>query len=167
MSLYRIMVPAAMIGLVFASGSFAQNRQHRRAVRADRPYQSAAINPYMASVGYRGTATTGDVQTLAQAYKTLESADHDYQGHRVKAMEAIKKAARLIGQRFGTVAGTGAGTGVGKVKEQQTLSDSQLRRAVQQSLQQVRTTVGGRKQQLAVSHINEAIRRLDVALSIK
>jgi len=159
---HRFIPHAVVIVLAFASASLAGNRHHRNAVRANRPY-TPAVAPYAANVGYRGTATTGDVQTLTQAYSTLASADHDYQGHRVKAMHAIRKAARLMGSK---IAGDGKAQGKGKGQEQQTLSDSQLR-SVQGMLQQVRGSVSGRKQQLVVQHINEAIQHLSTALSIK
>lgn len=100
---------------------------------------------------------TGDVATLTQAYSTLASADHDYKGHRVKAMAAIRKALRMMGTKVG---------GDGKGKESQTLSDSQLR-GVQTQLQNVKGTIRGRNQQRVVQHINEAIQHLSVALSIK
>jgi hypothetical protein len=153
---HRFLPHAVVIVLAFASASLAGNRHYRNAVRANRPY-TPAVAPYVANVGYRGTATTGDVQTLTQAYSTLASADHDYQGHRVKAMHAIRKAARLMGSKI---------AGDGKAKVSQTLSDSQLR-SVQGMLQQVRGSVSGRKQQLVVQHINEALHHLSVALSIK
>jgi hypothetical protein len=156
MSLQRYLVPVAVIALSVSSVATAGNRANRRAVRASRPYRAAAVNPYV-SVGYRGAATTGDVQSLTQAYSTLASADHDYQGHRVKAMEAIKKAAKLMGQKI---------TGEGKVKEPQALSDAQLR-GVQSTLQKVKSSVGGRRQQRVVQHINDALQHLSVALSIK
>jgi CBS-domain-containing membrane protein len=113
----------------------------------------------MANVGYRGAATTGDVQTLTQAYSTLASADQDYQGHRIKAMQALKKAARLMGQKLG-------GDGTTKKPEQQTASDAQLS-GVKGMLQKVRTSVSGRNQQRVVQHINEAIHHLSVALTVK
>jgi len=147
-----------VIVLAFASVA-AANRHNRYPVRANRPYAPT----YAANVGYRGTPTTGDVQTLTQAYSTLATADHDYKGHRVKAMHAIRKAARLMGSK---IAGAGTSTGLGKGQEQQTLSDSQLR-SVQGMLQKVRSSVSGRNQQRVVQHINEAIQHLSIALSIK
>lgn len=146
-----------MIALVFTSGSFAQNRQQRRAVWANRPNRAARINAY--ATGFRGQMATGDVQTLSQAYSTLASADHDYKGHRVKAMHAIKKAARLMGQTLG-------GNAKGQGKEQQTLSDAQLQ-GVKGMLQKVRGTVSGRTQGRVVAHIDTAIHELSTALSIK
>jgi hypothetical protein len=156
MSLNRMLVPAVGIALALTSTSFAQSRMHRHAIRASRPNRAAAA-AYTANVGYRGGATTGDVQTLTQAYSTLASPDHDYQGHRIKAMESIRKAARLMGQKI---------AGDGKAKEQQAVSDTQLR-GVQTMLQKVRGSVSGGNQQRVVQHINEAMHHLTVALSIK
>jgi hypothetical protein len=151
MSVTRLLIPA-VITLSLVTPSIAQNRIHRHAVWANRPY-----NRYATTTGYRGTPTTGDVQTLTQAYSTLASADHDYKGHRIKAMQAIKKAARLMGQKI---------AGDGHNKESQSLSDAQLK-GVQQQLQKVRGSVSGGRQQLVVGHISEAIHHLSEALSIK
>jgi hypothetical protein len=156
MSRPRVLLFAALVALTFVSVAPAQNGQRRRAVWANRPHRAAAYNPYY-TAGYRGVPATGDVQTLTQAYSTLASADHDYKGHRAKAMQAIKRAARLMGQKIG---------GDGKAKEQQTLSDEQLR-GVQTMLQKVRGSVGGHNSQRVVEHINSAIHELRVALSIK
>jgi hypothetical protein len=156
MSRPRVLVIAALLGFTVVSAAPAQNGQRRRAVWANRPYRAAGYNPYY-TAGYRGTPATGDVQTLTQAYSTLASADHDYQGHRIKAMHAIKKAARLMGQKVG---------GDGKVKEQQNLSDNQLR-GVQTMLQKVRSSVGGRNSQHVLEHLNSAIHEVNIALSIK
>jgi hypothetical protein len=150
MSVKRLMIPA-VIAMTIVTPSLAQNRVHRHAVWANRPAR------YATTAGYRGMPTSGDVQTLTQAYSTLASADHDYHGHRIKAMQAIKKAARMMGQKI---------TGDGHNKEQQSLSDAQLK-AVQGQLQKVRGSVSGGKQQLVVGHINEAIHHLSEALSIK
>jgi hypothetical protein len=152
MSPSRLMTSAAVIALTLSTPLSAQNRMHRRAVYANRP-----INPYTTMAAYRGTPTSGDIQTLTQAYSTLATADHDYHGHRAKAMHAIKKAAKMMGQKLG---------GDGKGKEQQTLSDSQLK-GVQGMLQKVKGSVSGGKQQRVVQHLNEAIHELTVALSVK
>lgn len=152
----RVLMVGALLGLTVVSVAPAQNGQRRHAVRANRPYRTGGYNPYY-TAGYRGVPATGDVQTLTQAYSTLASADHDYKGHRAKAMHAIKKAAHLMGQKIG-----GDGTG----KEQQTLSDEQLR-GVQTMLQKVRGSVGGHNSQKVVGHLNTAIHELTTALSIK
>ena len=93
MSVNRLMIPA-VIAMTFATPSLAQHRGHRHAVWANRPAR------YATTAAYRSTPTSGDVQTLTQAYSTLASADHDYHGHRIKAMQAIKKAVRMMGQKI-------------------------------------------------------------------
>jgi hypothetical protein len=162
MSRPRVLLFAAVAALTFASAVSAQNGQRRHPVRANRPYRAAGYTPYY-TAGYRGVPATGDVQTLTQAYSTLATADHDYKGHRAKAMQSIKRAARLMGQKLG---GDGRVTGVAKMKEQQALSDEQLK-GVQSMLQKVRGSVGGHNSQRVVEHINSAIHELTVALSIK
>jgi hypothetical protein len=164
MSVARVLIVAALVSLTFVSSLSAQNGHKRRAVWANRPYRTG-YNPYY-TTGYRGTPATGDVQTLTQAYSTLASADHDYQGHRAKAMQAIKKAARLMGQKIGGDGKVNGKTAGGKMTEQQTLSDQQLR-GVQTSLQKVRGTVAGHNSHRVVEHINTAIHELSTALSIK
>ena len=87
---------------------------------------------------------------LDQAYGLLSSADHDYKGHR---MHAIKAAARELGATL---------SGEGKGGESQGTSDSQLRSA-QFLLQQAVTGLAGKPQR----HVAEAIRQLNIALTIK
>ena len=64
------------------------------------------------------TANGNVVGLLEQAYALLSNADHDYKGHRIHAMHAIKAAARELGVPL---------KGGGKGREQQGTSDSQLR----------------------------------------
>jgi hypothetical protein len=90
---------------------------------------------------------------LDQAYGLLSSADHDYKGHRMHAMHAIKAAARELGATL---------SGEGKGGESQGTSDSQLRSA-QFLLQQAVTGLAGKPQR----HVAEAIRQLNIALTIK
>ena len=59
-----------------------------------------------------GLVTSGHAQTsgaftlLDDAYATLSQADHDYKGHRVKAMKQIELAVRELG---GKISGKGRG----------------------------------------------------------
>ena len=45
-----------------------------------------------------------DESLLQQAYQILEKADHDYKGHRIKAMREIESVARLMGVNLHGVA---------------------------------------------------------------
>jgi hypothetical protein len=90
---------------------------------------------------------------LDQAYSLLSSADHDYKGHRIHAMRAIKAAVRELGATL---------RGEGKVREKQGASDAQLRSA-QSLLQQALGGLAGRAQR----HVAEAIKQLNIALTVK
>ena len=90
---------------------------------------------------------------LSQAYADLSQADHDYKGHRVRAMKQIEHAAKELGF---TLSGTGHG------HEAQVTSDDQLR-AAQGLLQQAVSGLPPRAQE----HVQKAIEQISVALSIK
>jgi hypothetical protein len=97
--------------------------------------------------------TASPITTLDDAYATLVQANHDYKGHRVKAMKQIELAVQELG---GKISGKGRG------HEPQGTSDAQLR-AAQALLQQA---AGGLSKK-ALKHVNAAIEQLNIALSIK
>jgi hypothetical protein len=100
----------------------------------------------------------GEVETLRQAYITLSVADHDYKGHRVRAMRAIENACKLLGTDI---------SGKGRGREKQAISDEQLR-SVLASIQQVRGSLAvAGAQPAVVKHLDVAISQLTTALSIK
>jgi hypothetical protein len=100
----------------------------------------------------------GEVATLEQAYDTLAVADHDYKGHRVKAMKAIAAACKLLGTDI---------SGRGRGHEAQPLSDEQLRQVLA-TIEQVRGSLAAAGAQPAVvKHLDVAINQLSTALSIK
>jgi hypothetical protein len=80
-------------------------------------------------------------------------ADHDYKGHRVKAMKQIEAAARILGVDI---------RGDGKGHEQQGTSDAQLRTA-QGLLQQARAGLPEK----ALKHVDAAISQISIALTIR
>ena len=97
-----------------------------------------------------------EIQTLRQAYSLLEAADHDYQGHRAKAMHHIATACRVLGS---------SEKGDGHGEEAQTQSDGQLQQA-QSLLQGVESTIAASNAH-AGKQVTEAIAELTTALSIK
>jgi hypothetical protein len=101
----------------------------------------------------RGQAQTGNLTTLDDAYATLAQADHDYKGHRVKAMKQIELAVQELGGRI---------SGKGKGHEPQGTSDAQLR-AAQGLLQQARAGLSGK----ALRHVNASIAQINDALAIR
>ena len=96
-------------------------------------------------------ASSGDL--LVQAYTTLEVADHDYKGHRKAAMKQIEAAAAILGVSLKVD---------GKGHEKQVVSDTQLKTA-QGLLEQARAGLSGK----ALKHVDNAIKQISVALSIK
>jgi hypothetical protein len=119
---------------------------------------SIAPSPALAQGRGRAPANPADVTAVVQAYRVLEQADHDYQGHRIKAMEHLRKAGLILGVTL---------KGDGKGHEQQGNSDSQLKQA-QSMLQRMNSSkVGGKRHQRALTHVNNALGELQTALSIK
>jgi hypothetical protein len=102
------------------------------------------------SASGNSSAATG---LLSQAYAALSGADHDYQGHRIRAMRQIEAAAKELGVNL---------QGDSSGQEQQGASDQQLHTA-QSLLQQALTGLPEK----AKRHVERAIEQLSVALSIK
>jgi hypothetical protein len=98
--------------------------------------------------------SSGAISLLGNAYTTLSQADHDYKGHRAKAMQEIKQAMHELGGKINK--------GDGKGHEPQATSNAQLR-AAKGMLQQALPSLSGKP----LNHINAAIRQIDEALAIK
>jgi len=94
---------------------------------------------------------------LQNAYIILATGDHDYKGHRERAMHQIEAAARLLGMDI---------TGSAKDRQPQPLSDAKLREA-EGLLQNVLGAAEVQSQKRVAKHINEAINQINTALSIK
>ena len=97
--------------------------------------------------------TAGSITLLNDAYATLAQANHDYKGHRVRAMKQIEAALSELGEKI---------SGQGRGHEPQGTSDAQLR-AAQVLLQQAGAGLTGK----ALKHVNEAASQISTALSIR
>jgi hypothetical protein len=95
----------------------------------------------------------GKKHKLRHAYWLLDQSDRDYDGHRVKAMEEIRKAGDLIGMDL---------HGEGYSGEKQKWSDKRLREA-RGLLKDIVDKTGEREH----IHIRAAIHELDRALEIR
>jgi pyruvate/2-oxoglutarate dehydrogenase complex dihydrolipoamide acyltransferase (E2) component len=163
MRLHRF-VPCAALSLL-AICSMGAGR-HRHPAWANRPVP--AVNPVGTAIlngGLGGNPTanrmsaTAAGQSLASAYMLLANADHDYNGHRVQAMESIRKAAKRL-----KISLQGKGNGG---NQPQADSDAKLLRA-QQILQQVQGSIGGSRRGAKVrQHVNEAIQHITTALQTR
>ena len=103
------------------------------------------------------TVGFSEAQTLTGAYLILATGDHDYKGHRVRAMHQIEAAGKLLGMDL---------AGGAKDRQKQVLSDDKLREA-RGLLETVLGAAEVRGQPRISKHINEAINQIDIALSIR
>ncbi|HXR03772.1 MAG TPA: hypothetical protein VN836_03595 [Verrucomicrobiae bacterium] len=113
----------------------------------------AGPNQYQ-TVAFSDTAEAG---MLRSAYIILATGDHDYKGHRVRAMHQIEAAGDLLGMNL---------RGDAKDKQPQPLSDAKLREA-QGLLQNVLNSAEVKSQKRISKHIVAAINQLSTALSIR
>jgi hypothetical protein len=104
-----------------------------------------------------GFGDSAEAGMMHRAYRILATGDHDYKGHRIKAMHAVEAAAKLLGLDL---------SGDAKDHEKQVLSDDKLREA-DGLLQKVLGATEVKNQERITKHINEAIDEIRVALSIK
>jgi hypothetical protein len=107
--------------------------------------------PTMQVVGF------SEAQALTSAYLILATGDHDYKGHRVRAMHQIEAAGKLLGMDL---------AGDAKDRQTQVLSDDKMREA-RGLLETVLGAAEVRDQPRISKHIVEAINQIDVALSIR
>lgn len=102
-------------------------------------------------------SNSAEAAKLHRAYRILAFGDHDYKGHRVAAMNQVKKAAALLGVDL---------RGDDKNREHQVLSDDQLREA-RGLLTDILGSAEVKGQKRISDHINGAIRQIDMALSTR
>ena len=165
-------VPALLAGLTFPAASQA----------GPKPKPAPAPKPAMAGPAAAAQASFVQAQALRQAYLALAGANHDYNGHRVKAMRAVKDAVKILddGVMKDGAAPLKAATRNGKaavaaadkaakatpmVHEAQPASDAALRQAGQVLLQ-VRPTLVANKQHNVLKHVDRAIKQINTALAI-
>ena len=115
---------------------------------------SVAVQNQFQTVAFSDSAEAGMLQN---AYLILATGNHDYQGHRVKAMHQIEAAAKLLGMNL---------SGDAKDKQPQPLSDAKLREA-QGLLQNVLGAAEVKNEKRVTKHINNAINQINIALSIR
>ena len=94
---------------------------------------------------------------MHRAYRILATGDHDYKGHRAKAMHAVEDAAKLLGLDL---------SGDAKDHEKQFLSDDKMREA-QGLLRNVLGAAEVKNQERISKHINEAIEEIRAALDVR
>ena len=94
---------------------------------------------------------------LAHAYHLLKKADHDYDGHRVKAMEEVKAAAADLGVELG---------GDLDKHEWQWHSDEQMKEA-RRLLRDAREKLEAHDRDRVADRVDRAIKEINAALEVK
>jgi hypothetical protein len=179
----------------FAGIQGATARHHRRNNTSMRPNNSGANNLAMIRRGFNAQRSMQQGQQkiameLRGTKHILQLADHDYQGHRARAVASIDVALRSMGQHVGNngtgnINGNGAGAGRiagggnrvngnrngnrNAMREPQAKSDAQLRIALKR-LSVIHSQMGsmsnGQQGQAGVA-VQRAMHELNTALAIR
>jgi hypothetical protein len=123
---------------------------------ATTPSQTAPAQAPAASATPFERVDFSEAAKLHRAYHILATGDHDYHGHRAKAMEQVKKAAALLGVDL---------SGDDRDREKQALSDDLLREA-RGNLHDVLNAAEVKGQERISKHIQAAIDQIDTALKV-
>lgn len=124
-----------------------------------------------------------EAEALRRAFVALAGANHDYDGHRWKAMGATKESFHVLHeairkngtpqQRAGADvlraeidAAEQAARQRGPVHEKQSVSDAAMKQGMQM-LGQVRASMAAHKHFGALEHVDRALRQIGIALKIR
>ena len=145
---------SAKIAALAAVLSYGANLHATTPSRAQAMDVSVAGQNEFQPMAFSDSAEAG---MLRRAYHILATGDHDYKGHRVKAMKAVEAAGKLLGMDL---------HGDDKDREPQPLSDDKLREA-RGLLSNVLDSSEVKDEKRISKHITEAIDQINVALSKK
>ena len=106
------------------------------------------------SIAFSDSAEAG---MMHRAYRILATGDHDYDGHRIKAMHEIEAAAKLLGLDL---------SGDARDHEKQFLSDDKMREA-KGLLEKVLNASEVKDQKHISKHIEGAIKQIKGGLHIR
>jgi hypothetical protein len=171
-------VVALLVALALPAASQAQNK---RKPPPPPPPQKQGKAPPPPSIA-PGTLQFQEATVLRQAFVALAAGNHDYDGHRWKAMKAVKSAlvplddfvlkngtAQMkVATNQGRAAVASAEAAASKaptVHEPQPASDALLRQAGQ-LLEQVRPALVANEQQHVFKEVDRAIREIKAALKV-
>ncbi len=96
-------------------------------------------------------------ESMVHAYRLMKKADHDYDGHRVKAMEHLEVAGKALGLELKGDLGD---------KERQWKSDAQLAEA-RKLLRNAAKKLERADRDRVADHVDLAIKEIDLALKVK
>jgi hypothetical protein len=167
-------VAALFVGLACPASSWADNQPKAK-------QQAAKKGAAARTAAEQGKLTEAEV--LTNAVVLLAGANHDYDGHRAKAIHALNAAIKLLDNsviKHGTTQQKAAAsndkavvkgaevtaTKTPKIHENQAASDAQLHQAGK-LLAQVRPTLVTHKQTKVLAHVDTAIKEIGIALKIR
>ena len=120
---------------------------------------------------------------LRKAFILLAEGNHDYNGHRVKAMHAVKAAARILDdsvlkhgtaqqkaatlkEKTAVAAAEETAKRIPVLHERQPASDAQLRKAAT-LLTETRASLARHKQHKVLAHVDTALKEINMALQVR
>jgi hypothetical protein len=157
-SLPTLVLVALLAGLVCPAAGHAQKKKAP-------PPKGAVQKAHQEQMHLLKSA---EARALVQAFALLAGANHDYDGHRAKAMGAVEAAVKALdGNAAKAVAAIRqAAKQAGVVHEKQADSDAQLQEAAQ-ALGDVRGTFVKNKQPKVLGHVDAALKEIGIALKIR
>jgi hypothetical protein len=175
LSLRLLSVLALLIGLAFPGESQGQTKPKTHPPTPKKPGKTPAV--------LTEAVMLQEVVALRQAYVLLAAGNHDYDGHRVKAMDAVQAAAQILydhlmrqgnarqkaaaaKEKAAIAAAREAMNRVQMLHEPQATSDRQLRKAAE-ILVELRPTVVAHKQKKVLEHVDRAVKEIGIALAIR
>lgn len=135
----------------------AQKAAKKKPDTAKKEAKKAAVKHQVAKVPQKKAQDHASISLLHEARTQIASADHDYAGHRVLAMQHVHAALRHLG----SPASGGMGGGQGKMP--QAMSDAALRMA----LTKLEAAQGQLQHNDARGAVASAIQELSMALTIR
>jgi len=140
---------------------FEKSQEQNRPSRKNEPRQAMAANRLSLAAEQRV------ISLLHAAHTKLRGADHDYDGHRVRAMEHVASALHHLG--YSSIGSANIAPGAGNLPQGQ--SDTMLREALSH-LRATETSLGSAtnsaaRHRNARTSVGEAMRELETALSIR
>jgi hypothetical protein len=130
------------------------------ALRAATVQTAPLFNPPVASANPLQPVVfseSAEAHLLRDAYRILATGDHDYKGHRGKAMHSVEAAGKLLGVDL---------EGDLKDHSPQALSDARLREA-QELIGRVLNSAEVKGQKRVVKHLTAAVNQINAALRVR
>ncbi|MGC9942334.1 MAG: hypothetical protein ABSE48_10890 [Verrucomicrobiota bacterium] len=127
-----------------------------RAITAQSNQNQNTIAPGQSLFETVAFSDSAEAGMLHRAYRILATGDHDYHGHRVRAMHQVEAAAKLLGLDL---------SGDLKNRENQVLSDDKLREAGD-LISRVLSSAEVKDQKRVTKHLAEAVNQINTALSV-